>query len=355
MKIKRALALFTVVGLVATVFLVAVLSQFDLVNAESIEIEFEHEGDSLSGTLLLPAGKKPFPVALFLHGDGPQDRFAGDSYSLVMNAFLKKGIACFSWDKKGVGKSGGNWLHQNMSGRADEALAALQALEKRDEIDAEKIGYIGFSQAGWVIPEIATKSNIPAFYIIVGGATNWMKQSAYIARTRLLSEGFSDNDIQQVLTYSNRVNELIKGESSYDDYASFHDENPAPKGYVTNLLSKERFQFVRSNIGADISTKNIQNIKKPLLAIWGEHDLNVDAAMNHSVYKEATENMPGGDVTLLMIGSATHGILNSETYNYHLIGQWPVSTKIRYLLEAKDAYGKGYLETLGDWINQQLH
>lgn len=355
LKIKTALSITAAVGLIATGLLVVILSQFDLASSESIDIEFQHEGDSLAGTLLLPEGKEPFPVALFVHGDGAQDRFAGDSYSLVINALLEKGIACFLSDKKGVGKSSGNWLKQSMQSRADEALAALSALEKRNEIDTKKIGYIGFSQAGWVIPKIAAMSDKPAFYIVVGGAINWLQQSEYLTRTRLLSEGFAESDIQLVLSYSGRVNELISSEASYEDYVSFHEKNPAPKGYIANLMNKGRFEFVRVNIVSDVSAEDIQNIKKPLLAIWGEDDLNVDAAMSYSAYKEATENMPSSDVTLLMVERATHGILNSETYNYHLIEQWPTSTKIRYLLEAKDAYAKGYLQTLGDWVNQKLY
>lgn len=246
--------------------------------------------------------------------------------------------------------------YTSMSGRADEALAALQSLKKRDDINPEKIGYIGFSQAGWVIPEIAIKSDIPAFYIIVGGAINWLKQSEYITRTRLLSEGFPENEIQQVLMYSNVGNELVKNADSYsyDDYVLFHKENPAPKGYVTNLVDEDRFQFIRLNMSSDISA-SIEHINKPLLAIWGEDDLNVDATKNYSVYKEVTEKMPSGDVTLLMYESATHDILNSETYNYHLIDQWPIPTKMRYLLEGKDAYRKGYLEILGEWVNEKLY
>jgi len=354
MKIKISLASVIAVGAVASMFSVTALAQFDLVDSESLDITFEHKDVFLSGTLLLPEGEKPFPVVLFIHGDGAQDRFAGDSYSLVLNSFLEKGIACFTWDKKGVGESGGNWLHQSMSGRADEALVALQTLKKRDDIDPERIGYIGFSQAGWVIPEIAGESDEPAFYIMVGGAINWLEQSEYITRTRMVSEGFSENDVQQVLSYSALVNELILSTDSYDDYVLFHKNNPSPKGYLANLMSEDRLHFVRLNMNSDI-TESIKNINKPLLAIWGSDDLNVDAAKSYSTYREARNEMTSGDVTLLMHQGATHSMLHSKTYNYHLVDQWPLFTLLRYLLEGKDAYSEGYLDVLGEWTHEKLH
>ncbi len=166
----------------------------------------------------------------------PKASFAGGSYSFVINAFLEKGIACFTWDKKGVGESDGNWLHQSMPGRADEALAALQVLKERDDIESNRIGYIGFSQAGWVIPEIAIKSDAPAFYIIVGGAIHWLKQSKYFIRTRLLGEGLSESEVQNVFKYFDAVNELIIGTASYDDYVLFRKENPAPRGDSESLM-----------------------------------------------------------------------------------------------------------------------
>lgn len=339
---------------VGCIAVITILAQFELVGSKSIDIQFEHNDALLNGSLLLPKGEKPFPVVLFIHGDGPQDRFAGDSYALLINAFLEKGIACFTWDKKGVGQSSGNWLHQNMSKRADEALAALKALENRPDIDSNKSGFIGFSQAGWVIPEIAKKSTVARFYIVVGGAISWLEQSKYITRTRLLSQGFAENEIKQVLVHNEMANEKIHSRSSYADYLSFQNKVSAPKGYLTNPVDPDRFRFLTLNRHLDVS-KTIENINTPLLAVWGHDDLNVDAVKSYATYQKAMKNNPHNDFTLLMYQGATHAILNSDTYNYHRADQWPLLTKIGYLLEGKGAYSEGYLDVLGEWANRQLH
>ncbi len=66
----------------------------------------------LSGTLMIPAGNGPFPVALIIAGSGPTDR-NGNSYSAVTVGSYKKlaiglagrGIATLRYDKRGVGSS----------------------------------------------------------------------------------------------------------------------------------------------------------------------------------------------------------------------------------------------------------
>jgi hypothetical protein len=68
---------------------------------------------SLEGSLLVPAGAGPVPVALILSGSGPQDRDGNtpgsaartDVYRLLAEGLLASGIASLRFDDPGVGKS----------------------------------------------------------------------------------------------------------------------------------------------------------------------------------------------------------------------------------------------------------
>ncbi|MEM1270723.1 MAG: hypothetical protein AAGI08_11835, partial [Bacteroidota bacterium] len=73
----------------------------------------EVDGGSLSGTLLLPDGDGPFPVAVIHAGSGPTDRdgnsamMPGKNNSLryLAEALAAEGIATYRYDKRGVGAS----------------------------------------------------------------------------------------------------------------------------------------------------------------------------------------------------------------------------------------------------------
>ena len=97
------------------------LRDFSLESATTRTLTFHAGSDRLSGTLILPRDVAAPPVALFVHGDGPQDRYADDGYQPFINQLLDQGIGVFTWDKPGVSRSAGNWLDQSMQDRAAEA------------------------------------------------------------------------------------------------------------------------------------------------------------------------------------------------------------------------------------------
>ena len=70
-----------------------------------------------------------------------------------MSAFMaSQGLAVLTYDKRGVGDSGGVYQEyaseSNLSLLAQDALAGVNYLKGRPEIDSRRIGLIGASQAG---------------------------------------------------------------------------------------------------------------------------------------------------------------------------------------------------------------
>ncbi|MBL3967082.1 alpha/beta hydrolase, partial [Burkholderia sp. KCJ3K979] len=159
------------------------LSDFELKGANVSTLTF-HAGDAdLVGTLALPAHAPDAPIALLVHGDGPRTRFSDDAMLPLVNSLLDAGIGVFAWDKQGTGRSSGDWLAQSMQDRANETVAAMARVRAAAE-PMHKIGLLGFSQGGWVIPRVANAVR-PAFSVIVGGAVSWRRQGAYLTRRQL--------------------------------------------------------------------------------------------------------------------------------------------------------------------------
>jgi dienelactone hydrolase len=121
----------------------------------------------LAGTLTLPIGAGPFPALVFVHGSGPSLR---NTYMLDADRFARNGIASLAFDKRGVGKSTGNWLTAGFDELADDVLAAVRSLRADKRIRPDAVGLFGISQAGWVIPLAASRSADVAFLVPVSGA-----------------------------------------------------------------------------------------------------------------------------------------------------------------------------------------
>ena len=95
-------AVLTLSAAIAALLCFSGLRDFSLESATTRTLTFHAGSDRLSGTLILPRDVAAPPVALFVHGDGPQDRYADDGYLPFINQLLDQGIGVFTWDKPGV-------------------------------------------------------------------------------------------------------------------------------------------------------------------------------------------------------------------------------------------------------------
>jgi dipeptidyl aminopeptidase/acylaminoacyl peptidase len=131
-----------------------------------LDVRFVCAGARIAGTLNLPPGDGPFPGVVWVHGAGESTRLPYDGTPLVQR-LVQSGIAVLSYDKRGVGESEGECCPGDygqfnlIAADVDGALAALGSLP---EIDANRLGLLGASQAGWVVPLAAVRSKLPVAF-----------------------------------------------------------------------------------------------------------------------------------------------------------------------------------------------
>ncbi|MGD2136605.1 MAG: CocE/NonD family hydrolase, partial [Gemmatimonadales bacterium] len=151
------------------------------------EIAFESGPFRIVGDLRTPEGPGPHPVVLFVHGDGPNNRTSGVTYPPLMDRMLRAGYATFAWDKPGTGASTGEIDRSRlMDQRVQIVLDAIDVVQARPDIDTDRIGMWGISQAGYVMPRVLERSDDVAFMIAVScPGEPGVEQGAYLVTAQV--------------------------------------------------------------------------------------------------------------------------------------------------------------------------
>jgi dienelactone hydrolase len=138
-----------------------------------IEMTFTSGPASLAGTLTLPEGSGPFPAVAFLTGSGPQNRdeelFGFRPFRIIADHLTRRGIAVLRWDDRGVGGSTGAGPGITTKDLAGDALAALDWLASRDEIDGARVGLLGHSEGALAAAMAAAGSRRVGLIILLAG------------------------------------------------------------------------------------------------------------------------------------------------------------------------------------------
>jgi pimeloyl-ACP methyl ester carboxylesterase len=118
------------------------------------DVSFRNGGVELKGTLCLPRGPGRHGAVVLVHGSGPETRWGTNRY--IADRLARAGIAALIYDKRGSGASGGDWRTASFEDLARDALAGIDLLDARSDIDPARIGIHGHSQGGAIGPLAAT-------------------------------------------------------------------------------------------------------------------------------------------------------------------------------------------------------
>lgn len=316
------------------------------------EVLFKHNGNDLAGVMMTPENSKgPFPIMVFVHGDGALPFDAYGYYHPLWNRLAKAGIASFSWDKAGVGKSTGDWENQSMDDRADEVISAIEVLKQRADIASDKIGLMGFSQAGWVLPMVAENSNSPDFMILVSGAINWMDQGAYLMQTRMTREGFPQTQIdQEIIDHFQNSEKFLSPSSTYDEYLQFHRSSTTAYKKRRKPMSRQRFRFAKLNWRSD-ARDNLNYIQCPTLAVFGNQDLNVNVAESARIYEEEFKESGNTDWSIKVFPGAQHSLVKEKFFKEINPGTWFM---IKFEILGDTAFTDGFLDLVVSWTEDRV-
>lgn len=122
---------------------------------DTSKIQVNSEGFLLDGIILRNSSHKgKLPVIIFLVGSGGNSSYTSNYKDFTRfffeQTFLNNGFALVYFDKRGVGKSKGNWFKTTFEDRATDAKNVALAIQHFDFVDHKNIYVIGHSQGGWI-------------------------------------------------------------------------------------------------------------------------------------------------------------------------------------------------------------
>jgi pimeloyl-ACP methyl ester carboxylesterase len=284
---------------------------------------------TISGTLTLPEGPGPFPVVVLVSGSGAQDRdetiFEHKPFAIWADTLTRRGIGVFRYDERGVGKSTGDFSQATSEHFASDVSAILDHLKTHANIDGKKMGIIGHSEGGLIAPMVAvSRDDLFAIVLLAGpavtGAEIVKNQSRVIAKvggapTELIEQQQAELDRQfRSLAKPELENSPKKNEAKPSSLEKFMDNlgeqilGKKDEGAAA-VFEQPWFKFF---LQYD-PRQSLEKLQTPVLAVFGELDLQVTPEQNVLPMREALHISGNKDWLIVQIPGLNHLFQKCET------------------------------------------
>lgn len=273
-------------------------------------------GVTLSGTLTLPKGKGPFPAVLLIAGSGPNDRdenVLGHKIFLVLGDYLTRHhIAVLRYDKRGVGKSTGDFATATLQDFASDAMVAAQFLMQQPDINPKQVGLIGHSEGGLVAPIVASQMPNIAYVVLLAGPGMKGADLLNLQQERIAEvQGLPAEQIHKMLEINKRLYQIVQEEKDPQKaqalmQAAIQKAQPkATQKDIDGTIAFLNTPWMRSFLAYD-PTEALRKVHCPVLAVGGSKDLQVPAKENLPLIKQALQQGGNRHVTTKVFPGLNH-------------------------------------------------
>jgi pimeloyl-ACP methyl ester carboxylesterase len=320
-------------------------------------------GVQLAATLTLPQGAGPFPAVVLITGSGPQDRdesIAGHRpFYVLADALTRRGIAVLRADDRGVGGSTGSMAGATTTEDfATDALAGVRFLAARPDVRDDAIGLLGHSEGGIVAPLAATRAvpearaidflvllaapGVPLGDILaeqqslilgVQGAPAPMIEENARVLARLIAIALEEPDRDRAATEMRTV--LMSAVAALPESV-----RPGATARVDAQVQQMSSAWMRWMLAYD-PIPALRNLEIPVLALFGERDLQVPPAQSKAPLEAA----------LQAAGHAASRVVELPRLN-HLFQAAASGAPSEYAT-TEETMNAAALELIGSWIVEQ--
>jgi pimeloyl-ACP methyl ester carboxylesterase len=266
---------------------------FDTHSPSVSRVAIPYEGTTLPAYFSAAPGVGPKPVIVLVNGlDSTKEHMYASDFWAELAA---RGISCLMLDQPGTGEA---LRLQGLTARIDTeawAGAAVDHLETREDVDAGRIGIVGWSLGGYYAPRAAAFEKRLALCVAWGANHNW----GAVQRRRKEREG--ERPVPHYWEHVLWVWGAEGDEHHLDAFLDFAD---------------------------DVHLDGVvENITVPFLIAHGANDRQIPVAMAHRSYEQAV-NSPKRELRVFTPaeGATEHIGLDHLPYVSTFIADWVADT-----------------------------
>lgn len=332
---------------------------------EDVTFTNPEDGAVLAGTFSKPSKDGIFPAVILISGSGLQDRdetvYGHKPFKALAQHLTKHGIAVLTFDDRGAGKSTGDVWDATIDVFAGDALAGINYLKTREDVNPYRIGIIGHSQGAMEGVVLASKNPEIAFLVMLAGpGVPWAENMVLANAENLRRQGKSEKNID---AGTRLLREMIPVMQAGGNYKSIESELNEVinqwKRSLTGEVKNEIEDFTKShpgfweNMAGEFATpiylsavnfepsQYLRNIRCPVLSIIGDKDIQVLSSLNNPAIQFALDQGGNENATVLEMNGINHLLQRCET---GLAGEYA---------EIEEPFNEEVLEIIARWILEQ--
>lgn len=291
--------------------------------SEEVTVRNERDEINLAGTLTLPEKGTKFPAVVMVTGSGAQNRdeeiMGHKPFFVIADYLTRNGIAVLRCDDRGTAASQGTHATATNEDFATDTEAMVNYLRSRKEINAKKIGIIGHSAGGIIAFIVAQKDPSIAFVVSLAGAgvrgdSLMLKQVELISKSQGMPDAVwqgmkpSIRNRYAILQQTDKTPEELQKELYADVTKTMSPEQLKDlntiqqlSAQISSMTSPWYLHFMKYDPAQDL-----KKLKCPVLALNGEKDIQVDAAMNLAAIQERITGNGNKNVTVKAYPNLNH-------------------------------------------------
>ena len=262
-------------------------------------------GFNLAATLTKPSGGSGrLPAVVLVAGSGMTDRdesVAGiPVFGHLARGLADAGFIVVRYDKRGVGQSGGRAESATLADFAEDARAVVRWLERRPEVDKDRIAVLGHSEGAAVAMLLASREKrVKAAVLVAGPGTTGADLLLEQQRHQLDLMKVDSTERAAKIALQERIHAAVLKGSGWEGV-------PDP---MRRAADTPWFQSVLSFDPAKV----MKDVEQPLLIVQGELDTQVPPhhADKLVALAEARKKNPG--VQLMKVPGINHLLVPAKT------------------------------------------